>query len=527
MDPEERAVLVEDVAGTPVAVGAIADGSQVIAHDGYDVQVWREALKSYTRLAKLAHDAEARLVTAPALLRDLFWSFYKRLPRIAPPAPLTQAYALNREMVEQILATVEWKQVREAGTVGDILASALATIGVAAKAIAALDDATVARINHLHEMESGAAALFAQAEALDDLTTQAQGDRAQRLFAQARAARDQAQAQEQQAHVDAEMLAQDEEQREDAVRRAARPSLLMAEQQIDNLNAAINAYGGGSGMGAGRPLTTKEKLHLAAQVGTSRRLQEIAALCGRFTRIALDVQRNKVTHPPDEIASITIGRDLGHILPAELALLADPDLEDLFFLKFAESRLMQYDLVGSEKQGQGPIIVALDNSGSMTESLDGTLSKEVWSKAVTLAFLAIARRQKRDMAVIHFSDPGQLTIHQFPKGRGEHADVIACCDHFFGNGTVFEPWMRSALQLVRASRFAKADVICVSDGLASIDQPTRAEWNQVRKERGMRAYSVLIGTDEGLGLLAAITDAVLTLTDLDDQAQVFQAIFSV
>ena len=485
MDLEEMPVPVEDVAGTPVAIGAIADGSQVIAHDGYDVQVWREALKSYKRLGSLAHEAEARLVTAPALLRDLFWSFYKRLPRVDPPMPLTQAYALNREMVEQILATVEWKQVREAGTVGDILASALATVGVAAKAIAALDDATVARINHLHEMESGAAALFAQAEALDDLATQAQGDRAQRLFAQARAARDQAQVQDQQAQADTATLAQDEEQREDAVRRAARPSLLSAEQQIDNLNAAVNAYGGGgSGMGAGRPLTTKEKLQLASQVGKSRRLQEIAALCGRFTRIALDVQRNKVKHPPDEIASITIGRDLSHILPAEMGLLADPDLEDLFFLKFAEGRLMQYDLVGSEKQGQGPIIVALDNSGSMTESLDGNLTKEVWSKAVMLAFLAIARRQKRDMAVIHFSDPGQLTIHQFPKGCGEHAEVIACCDHFFGNGTVFAPWMRAALQLVRASRFAKADVICVSDGLAFTDQATQAEWNQVLSERG-------------------------------------------
>ena len=60
MDPEERAVLVEDVAGTPVAVGAIADGSQVIAHDGYDVQVWREALKSYKRLASLAHEEIGR-----------------------------------------------------------------------------------------------------------------------------------------------------------------------------------------------------------------------------------------------------------------------------------------------------------------------------------------------------------------------------------------------------------------------------------------------------------------------------------
>ena len=102
------------------------------------------------------------------------------------------------------------------------------------------------------------------------------------------------------------------------------------------------------------------------QVGHSPKLRQIAAVCGRFTRIALQRQKTRVKHPPDEITSITTGSEIERLLPSEIALLADPDLEDLFYLRFAERGLMQYDLIGHEPQGQGPIIIAIDESGSMT-----------------------------------------------------------------------------------------------------------------------------------------------------------------
>src|SRR5262249_9203173 len=79
-------------------------------------------------------------------------------------------------------------------------------------------------------------------------------------------------------------------------------------------------------------LSTKDKLVIAQQVGKSSKLQQIAAVCGRFTRIALQQQKTRVKHPPDEITSITTGNEIERLLPSEIALLADPDLEDLFYL---------------------------------------------------------------------------------------------------------------------------------------------------------------------------------------------------
>lgn len=530
-DPDDAGTLDEEESMNEslIAPSPITDGSQVLRHDGYDVQEYHEALAAYGKLNTLDQQARRQLGTAPALLADLFWSFIKRAPEIAPVVPLTPAYRINETIIAQVMGTVEWEQIRQAGTVGDLLNSALATFGVASQALGALDQTTRDRVNLLHELETGAADLFAQAEALDDLAVQATGDRAAQLFARAEAIRKAAEERTAEAAGLQKKLEADAEHIEDTTRRAGRTALAAAEAAIDETNAAINAFGGGYGAGAGLgegQMSISEKIALAQRVGQSRRLKQIAAVCGRFTRIALSVQYSKVQHPPDEITSITTGRDLGRILPSEIALLTDPTLEDLFFLKYAEGRLMQYDLIGNERQGQGPLIVALDSSGSMTGDMGG-ITREVWSKAVTLALLAIARLQHRDMAVIHFSGVDELRIDHFPKGKGNHSDVIACIDHFYGGGTAFEPWMAQTLSLVDQAVYDKADVICISDGLTHIDVQTRAEWQRRREERGMRAYSVLIGTDEGASILASISDAMMTLANLESDASVLETIFAV
>ncbi len=517
----------------PIVPDPIHDGSQVVEHDGYDVQMFEEAVRSYGRMADVVQRAAQRVITAPALYRDLFWSFYQRTVVAEPPVPLNQAYGVNQQIVQQIMSTTEWRQVREAGTVSDVLNSAMATIGVAEKALAALDQATLQHINHLHELESGAHELFRHAEGLDDLAQQMAGDQARALFDQAKALQREATAKLDAATQDVAALEADSEVREDVVRRMARQGLQQAEGAIDETNAAINSFSGGYGPGTGfgkgdQPLATKDKIALAQRVGQSKRLQQLAQLCGRFTRIALAVQRSKVDHPPDEVTNITFGDELEHVLPSELALLADLELEDLFLLRFAEKSLLQYELMGSEKQGRGPIIVALDESYSMTSTLGGsTVSKELWSKAVTLALLAIARLQKRDFVVIHFASRGQMHLHRFPKGEGAYPDVIAAMDSFFGGGTDFEPWMEQALTLVEEAALNKADVICVSDGLAEIDGATLERWQRVRKLREMRAYAVLIGTNEGAEVLASITDALLTLDNLGEDTDVLQTIFAV
>lgn len=519
----------------PIVTGAIRDGSQAMAHDGFDVETFAQAADDYTRLTRTMEETQGEIHTGQALLRDLFWSFHKRAPRIAPIAPLTPAHEINQQILEQIFSTAEWREMRESGTVGDPLSSAMASIGCSASAIAALGKETIRYINQLLELTAEVGQLFARAETLNELAALSQDkERSKQLKAEAKVVEADAAKKEKKAERLNRKLEESSEAREQQVRRAVRQGLAEAMAEVEQTNDAIKAFGGGyevgfgteNGAGGCSPFSTKEKLTIAQRVGRSPKLQWIAAVCGRFTRIALAQQKTRVKHPPDEITSITAGSEIERLLPSEIALLADTELEDLFYLKFAERSLMQYDLIGHEPQGQGPIVVAIDESGSMTMDYGG-LTGEVWSKGVMLALLSIARLQKRDLAVIHFSGPDNLKLNLFPKGEATPAEVIACADFFFNGGTVFEPWMEKALELVDESQFEKADVICISDGITSISTEAQAAWMKRRADRNVRAYGILIGAGEGEAVLDGITDAVFRLDDLRDDLPALETIFSI
>src|SRR5215831_14296018 len=161
--------LVAEMANSRSVAGAIADGSQAIAHDGFDVEIFEHAVNDFARLGRTVEETSGVIRTGTSLLRDLFWSFHKRSPRVAPVAPLSPAHEINLEIIEQILSTTEWREMRESGTVGDTLSSAMATIGCAATAVAALDVETIRYLNQLHELAGEVERLFARAEALDEL----------------------------------------------------------------------------------------------------------------------------------------------------------------------------------------------------------------------------------------------------------------------------------------------------------------------------------------------------------------------
>jgi hypothetical protein len=379
--------LVAEMVDSRSVSGAIADGSQAIAHDGFDVETFEQAVDDYARLGRTVEETTGVIRTGSALLRDLFWSFHKRSPRVAPVAPLSPAHEINREILEQILSTTEWREMRESGTVGDPLSSAMATIGCAASAVAALDKETIRYLNQLHDLAGEVEQLFARAEALDELSALAiDKERSEWFKKEAAKARADAAKREKRAERLGRKLEESSEKRQQNVRRNVRQGLAEAMAEVGQANDAVNAFGGGydanfgieNGAGGRNSLSTKEKLVIAQQVGHSPKLQQIAAVCGRFTRIALQQQKTRVKHPPDEITSITTGANIERLLPSEIALLAEPDLEDLFYLRFAERGLMQYDLIGHEPHGQGPIIIAIDESGSMTTDYGG-MTGEVWS----------------------------------------------------------------------------------------------------------------------------------------------------
>jgi uncharacterized protein with von Willebrand factor type A (vWA) domain len=518
---------------TPDTTEILLQASSVIQHDSFDERAYQDALHMHPRLQEVVTASGGLLPSASPLIEDTFYSLFQPAPRLLSESEITLSSTVNRAILEQMMLTTQWEELRQAGTIGDSLYSGLATASVTKAVLSSLGRETVSQLKELAEAEREAHNLMEEAEALDDMASVASGDRAEDLYQQAEEARKRAQEEQERAEQVNQALTEEIETIEDATRQAAREVLEEAQDEVESMMAALKTFTGGydeDTPNTPRPvLTLKERVKLAATVEKSAKLKQVAELCGRLTRIALECQKVRVLHPPDEVVGITIGDDLSKLLPQELVLLTDPDLELLFYQRYLEKSLMQIDMRGSEKQGRGDLIVSVDSSGSMAWTLGtASYSKEAWAKAVALALLAIARKQKRNLVMIHYAEHSQLKTYTFPKGEASSKDLLTVTEFFFnGNDTQYEPWMREALKILDAGKFDKADVIHISDGLAHVSRELEAEWNTHRKQRGMRCYSVLLGNQGGASVLGSISDAIVTIENLAQDNQALQTMFSI
>lgn len=498
--------------------------------DAYDDQVYNDAADNYLELMKQEDKAGEKLRTARDLVADLFGSFHQRAPVLRDPTALAESHRINREIMGEITGTQEHKDLRMSGTVGNALASALATIGTVEDALAAIPDDDLAAVNALADAEKKLREHLTRADAHE---TMARADPHQASDFRQRAARNRREAAKLAERMAALglQLADNAEDRQTAVRRAARGALVNAAHQVSGTLGGIGMLGGDA-----ETMALDQQLAIADELSKNRKLFELAAICGRFERLAIHAQRSRVDYAPSEVASVHTGNDLARVLPGESVLLGDPALEDLWYLRYAESTLQQYELVANEPSGKGPIIVAGDESGSMASTLGrGEYSREMWMKAVTLALAGIARRQQRDFAYIGFASGDQCYVERIPAKSDEApmAALLRVATHNYGGGTEYEPWMARAVELAASSAFNKADVIVLSDGEAAVSGATLDAWRAFRKERGTRCYGVMLTEagegDAGIGgsVLGALTDQTFYLHDFARDDQALRAVFAV
>ncbi len=210
-------------------------------------------------------------------------------------------------------------------------------------------------------------------------------------------------------------------------------------------------------------------------------------MVGRFKRLAISTQKTKVKHTPTEVFDVKIGQDLEKVLPTEILALNHPLLKYEFYERWAEGKLLQYEVKGKEKEGRGPVIICCDNSGSMAGS------KELWSKAVALALLEISKLQKRSFACIHFGgkdDP--IKIIEAPKGQASFDKVMEIGQYFLNGGTDFMKPLTEAVALIEKQEFRKADVVFVTDGECAVTDEFLAEFKAVKKQKEFKVISVLV-----------------------------------
>ena len=287
-----------------------------------------------------------------------------------------------------------------------------------------------------------------------------------------------------------------------------------ATQEADEEQQLMSGFGVDPGTLQRMPVA--ERIALAKRLRGSR-LAKFSKLLGQFKMVQQAESRRRVTNAASEVHGITQGDDLHRMAMAEMISFADPTTETLLWQRWSEKQMLQYDVRGKEKLGQGPIIVVCDESSSMNATDVAGGSREAWSKALALALCDQARRRKRDFIYVGFASQGQQHVVEFPKGEAPVDKVIAMTEHFFGGGTHYEAPLLTALEI--ADRFdnegkGRPDIVMLTDDEYGALKPEfMHRWNAVKDKTSMKCYGIAIGCGYS-GALKQISDNVRSITQM-------------
>jgi uncharacterized protein with von Willebrand factor type A (vWA) domain len=293
------------------------------------------------------------------------------------------------------------------------------------------------------------------------------------------------------------------------IRTAVRDATEKANEQIQEIENAM------SGLGCGNTSHVDVKGSQAAKklmqaLRDNPKLRRILELAGRLKRLAQKKQKEKKRDGTNEYTGILAGDEISRLLASESVLLMDPDFELVFGRKFQEKSLLQYELKGKESSQQGPIVMLLDCSYSM-----GGIRYE-WATAVALAFLSVAREQKRDFALIHFSEVVRKTTifeAKAPICLDSLLDTVTSCGP--SGGTNFNKPLAAGLDLIsKKSEFEKADLILVTDGEAPVSDDALKAIDMCKNGVGLSCYSILIGSEPQTSTVDKFSDRTVQLDDV-------------
>lgn len=444
------------------------------------------------------------LATAHELGSDVFSSVYKYVPQLREEGEVDPAYHFNRALIEKAMGTTEYARLRSV-TQMEPVESRIATEVITRELVQNLPEEDRQAVNDYAKKEADLSDALSKLKALDEIPK-----RTPKLQKALNGLQQQVPGLQQ--AVQQATPAFQQACQNPAVKAAFRSAVNTALQEL----VMANDFAGGWGMEPGQisKVPAKDRMELMKRIVRSPKVRELNKLLGRFKRLAFQRRYTRVTTEPQEVVDVTVGDDLARVLPTELAALTIPEREDEFYAKYVQKRLLCYEMRGRETFGRGPIIICVDNSGSMSMG-DGGITREMWAKALALAMAEIALKDRRTIEIVNFGSRNEIhkTVveHTLPPAERVRR-LIEAAETFFGGGTDFEAPLGEALDDVDKSEFRKADVVFVTDGIADFSQAFEKRFKALKEKKGFRLHAVIIGgTDESLQKVA---DTCQSLYDL-------------
>ena len=316
---------------------------------------------------------------------------------------------------------------------------------------------------------------------------------------------------------------------EGAMRRAMRSAVEGAAQESAEVQDSLNALS--PGLGHAPPTHEQDdggqRCRLAERIRYDENFKKVMQMAGRFRRISQNSDRKvRDEQGSSTLVGVRMGGDIHLALPSELGLMRHPMLRRLQLAKLADRRLQQYHVVGETTKGRGPVVVLLDESGSMRGE------RAMWASAVAIACLGTAAKEKRPCTIIGFNGGVKYTYQLDKQGKawehridpeghktGEPVSMGSCVQIAMAvaamqarGGTHFDPPVTAALNLEDGLTSERSDLVLVTDGRATVSEGLLSRLANARENCGLRVFGLTIG---GGTLSQAVTQICDEAFDMD------------
>ena len=497
-----------------------------IQNDAYDRRVWQQLRAESPSLRELEDKGAAFLPHFGSLLQDIFSLLFKYNIHYLEPRLVLASALLNEKFLRSIHQGAQYDFLREqtllneahAGLSTLILGERLLALVREEKLLTRRDMRDLWDIQKQEEIVSQKIEEYENADTIPDEPMSEEGKKALKK------AKDRMGGEVQGAEAllrqKTQRLKEDLEQIDGQAKNRLQAEAIKVAQELEDATEETATWG--NTIGTAQRTPPGQKLELGRRLAGNEKLKKLARMVGRMKFNALALRKKVFERSSEELLEIEQGDALHRLLPHELLTLHHPVLRKDFFRRFLDQELIQYSLRGVEEKGKGPMIVCLDGSSSMSGD------KEIWSKAVTLTLLEIARKQRRLFRSICFSsaDTPLQILDMNPRDRYEveTKTIMDLAEYFPGGGTDFQTPLDAALECLRQSRFKKGDIVFITDGECQVEPQWAENFRQQKERLGFSLFSILIDTGPAsLGTLKEFSDRISTINQLtgDEAKEIF------
>jgi uncharacterized protein with von Willebrand factor type A (vWA) domain len=444
---------------------------------------------------------EKLLPTFKYLHEDIFMSLYQFNAEVLPPEKMHIQAWLNRNILSKLINTPTYITLRKACNC-DLFNAGVGAEILGEQAMEILKE-EISKIKDLQKKKDALDKLIEQEEQMDELSEELeemeelleemimQGDTdtpefcdLQSQIAEGEMSLNEARALANQLAKDCEELVESgDEDIVDNMIVQMDNTIIDATAEVQQTSAYVQAWGLGEGSDIKVPFGIKRSA--LERIRNSSYLKKFTDMIGKYKECAIEEQKKKSKDAAVEIKSVKVGKNIEDALPSEKLGFCNDVLKKDIYRKISEGQLLTYDKESQKQKNKGPIIVCIDQSGSMSGE------KDMWAKALAVGILEVAQLQKREFACIPYDSRVRKTVI-IHKDEINPDKIIGIAEENANGGTDFEEPLKEASKLIENSDFKEADVIFITDGDCSVSDDFRRKFKQLKEDKDFRTMGVLV-----------------------------------